>query len=97
MLAGLEHLDDRYLRAISYAPKSSRGSFPKMVIVGDVIADDEEALDRHVDVISGIASKKMGDTFIAKTPEARHQFWADAPRPRRFPSTRTPLSSMRIS
>jgi FAD/FMN-containing dehydrogenase/Fe-S oxidoreductase len=77
MLAGLEHLDDRYLRAISYAPKSSRGSFPKMVIVGDVIADDEEALDRHVDVISGIASKKMGDTFIAKTPEARHQFWAE--------------------
>ncbi len=77
MLAGLEHLDDRYLHAIGYAPKSNRGKYPKMVIVGDVIGDDEEALDRQVDLISEFASKKMGDTFIAKTAEARKQFWAE--------------------
>lgn len=34
MLAGLEHLDDRYLHAINYAPKSGREIYPKMVIVG---------------------------------------------------------------
>ena len=39
MLAGLEHLDDRYLHAINYAPKSVRAEYPKMVIVGDVIGD----------------------------------------------------------
>lgn len=77
MLAGLEHLDDRYLRAINYAPKSNRGVYPKMVIVGDIIADDEDALDRHVDVVSDFACERNGETFIAKSPEARRQFWAE--------------------
>ncbi|MCX7246859.1 MAG: DUF3683 domain-containing protein, partial [Burkholderiales bacterium] len=34
LLAGLEHLDDRYLRAVGYATKSRRGGLPKMVLVG---------------------------------------------------------------
>ncbi len=77
MLAGLEHLDDRYLHAINYAPKSRRGLYPKMVIVGDVIGDDEEAIARQVDKISVLVRKGNGEVFIAKTPEARHQFWAE--------------------
>jgi FAD/FMN-containing dehydrogenase len=32
-LAGLEHLDDRYLKAVGYATKSKRGTLPKMVLV----------------------------------------------------------------
>src|SRR5262249_16970261 len=31
ILAGLEHLDDRYLKAVGYATKSKRGGLPKMV------------------------------------------------------------------
>jgi FAD/FMN-containing dehydrogenase len=31
ILAGLEHLDDRYLKAVGYATKSKRGTLPKMV------------------------------------------------------------------
>lgn len=77
MLAGLEHLDDRYLRAINYAPKSARGTYPKMVIVGDIIGDSEESISKYVEEVKKIAVKGNGDTFIAKTPEARHQFWAE--------------------
>ncbi|MFO0005496.1 MAG: hypothetical protein ACK559_30640, partial [bacterium] len=29
LLAGLEHLDERYLRAVGYSTKSKRGSLPK--------------------------------------------------------------------
>src|SRR5574343_1571432 len=36
VLAGLEHLDDRYLRAVGYSTKSKRGGFPKMVLIGDI-------------------------------------------------------------
>ena len=32
ILAGLEHLDDRYLRAVGYSTKSKRNSLPKMEI-----------------------------------------------------------------
>ncbi len=69
MLAGLEHLDDRYLHAINYAPKSVRAEYPKMVIVGDVIGDNEEAIDRQVERKSKqISLEGNGETFIAKTP-----------------------------
>ncbi|OZA35766.1 MAG: FAD-linked oxidase, partial [Polynucleobacter sp. 17-46-58] len=40
ILAGLEHLDDRYLRAVGYSTKSKRNSLPKMVLIGDIAGDD---------------------------------------------------------
>ncbi|MDD5180726.1 MAG: DUF3683 domain-containing protein, partial [Gallionellaceae bacterium] len=33
LLAGLEHLDERYLKAVGYATKSRRGTRPKMVLL----------------------------------------------------------------
>jgi FAD/FMN-containing dehydrogenase len=33
ILAGLEHLDERYLRAVGYATKSKRNVLPKMVLI----------------------------------------------------------------
>src|SRR5690606_9589647 len=33
ILAGLEHLDERYLRAVGYATKSKRGILPKIVLI----------------------------------------------------------------
>lgn len=77
MLAGLEHLDDRYLHAINYAPKSGRGIYPKMVIVGDIIGNDEATISKYVEEVKKIAIAGNGDTFVAKTPEARHQYWAE--------------------
>src|SRR5690606_20986612 len=44
LLAGLEHLDERYLRAVGYATKSKRGTLPKMVLIGDIVGDDEQAV-----------------------------------------------------
>ena len=43
VLAGLEHLDERYLRAVGYATKSKRGVLPKMALFGDIVGDDENA------------------------------------------------------
>ena len=42
-LAGLEHLDERYLKAVGYTTKSKRGALPKMVLIGDIVGDDEAA------------------------------------------------------
>src|SRR5690606_745848 len=43
-LAGLEHLDERYLRAVGYATKSKRGYLPKMVLLGDIVGEDDDAV-----------------------------------------------------
>ncbi len=43
-LAGLEHLDERYLKAVGYTTKSKRGALPKMVLLGDIVGDDEAAV-----------------------------------------------------
>jgi hypothetical protein len=48
MLAGLEHLDDRYLKAVGYATKSKRGGLPKMVLIGDIAGDDPTRGPRHL-------------------------------------------------
>ena len=47
LLAGLEHLDDRYLKAVGYATKSKRGGLPKMVLVGTLPATTPDAVARH--------------------------------------------------
>src|SRR5271155_3359631 len=39
LLAGLEHLDERYLRAVGYSTKSKRGALPKMVLLGDIVGE----------------------------------------------------------
>jgi FAD/FMN-containing dehydrogenase len=40
-LAGLEHLDERYVRAVGYATKAKRHGRPKMVLIGDIVGHDE--------------------------------------------------------
>lgn len=75
MLAGLEHLDDRYLKAVNYPVKSKRGEYPKMVIVGDITGSDEASLQEAVDKVIELCTKVNGEGFVAKTPEARFAFW----------------------
>ena len=43
-LAGLEHLDWRYVRAVGYATKAAGKGRPKMVLLADVVSDDEAAV-----------------------------------------------------
>src|SRR5258706_12318358 len=79
-LAGLEHLDDRYLRAVGYATKSKRGTLPKMVLVGDIAGDDADAVARATSEVVRIANSRAGEGFIAVSAEARKKFWLDRKR-----------------
>ena len=77
LLAGLEHLDDRYLRAVGYATKSKRGGLPKMLLIGDIAGDDADAVARATSEIVRIANSRSGEGFVAISPEARKKFWLD--------------------
>jgi len=38
---GLEHMDERYIKAVGYATKAARQQRPKMVLIADIASDDE--------------------------------------------------------
>jgi FAD/FMN-containing dehydrogenase len=80
LLAGLEHLDDRYLKAVGYATKSKRGGLPKMVLFGDIAGDDADAVARATSEVVRIANSRSGEGFVAVSPEARKKFWLDRKR-----------------
>jgi FAD/FMN-containing dehydrogenase/Fe-S oxidoreductase len=80
ILAGLEHLDDRYLKAVGYATKSKRGGLPKMVLVGDIAGDDADAVARATSEVVRIANSRAGEGFVAVSAEARKKFWLDRKR-----------------
>ena len=77
LLAGLEHLDDRYLRAVGYATKSKRGGLPKMVLIGDIAGDDADSVARATSEVVRIANSRNGEGFIAVSADARKKFWLD--------------------
>jgi FAD/FMN-containing dehydrogenase len=80
ILAGLEHLDERYLRAVGYATKSRRGGLPKMVLIGDIVGDDDEAVAKAASEVVRLANGRSGEGFVAVSPEARKTFWLDRAR-----------------
>ena len=80
VLAGLEHLDDRYLRAVGYSTKSKRGGFPKMVLIGDIAGDNADDVAKATSEVVRIANSRSGEGFIAISADARKKFWADRKR-----------------
>ena len=85
LLAGLEHLDDRYLKAVGYATKSRRvvgnaSGLPKMVLVGDIAGDDANAVARATSEVVRLANQRGGEGFVAVSEEARKKFWLDRKR-----------------
>src|SRR3990167_3693002 len=81
LLAGLEHLDDRYLKAVGYTTKSKKhGGLPKMVLFGDIAGDDADAVARATSEVVRIANSRSGEGFVAISPEARKKFWLDRKR-----------------
>jgi FAD/FMN-containing dehydrogenase/Fe-S oxidoreductase len=80
ILAGLEHLDERYLRAVGYATKSRRGGLPKMVLVGDIVGDDDESVAKATSEVVRLANARSGEGFVAVSAEARKTFWLDRAR-----------------
>jgi FAD/FMN-containing dehydrogenase/Fe-S oxidoreductase len=84
MLAGLEHLDERYLKAVGYASKA-RGTAtmrgrPKMVLLADIAGEDEDAVAHAASQVVRLANARGGEGFIAVSPEARKTFWLDRSR-----------------
>src|SRR5262245_20941552 len=56
MLAGLEHLDERYLKAVGYATKAKRAGRPKMVLIGDIVGADETEVARAASEVVRLAN-----------------------------------------
>jgi FAD/FMN-containing dehydrogenase/Fe-S oxidoreductase len=79
-IAGLEHLDERYVRAVSYSTKANRRELPKMVLIADLVSDDEEAVSFVTDAVIRLANARDGEGFVAVSPEARKRFWLDRAR-----------------
>jgi FAD/FMN-containing dehydrogenase/Fe-S oxidoreductase len=80
LLAGLEHLDARYVKAVGYATKAPRATRPNMVLLIDVASDHEVAAGEAASHIVRIANARGGEGFIAVSAEARRKFWLDRAR-----------------
>lgn len=85
LLTGLEHLDERYIKAVKYTTKasSSDGSFvgrPKMVLLADISSDDEALVNAAAQQVIEVSKKRNAQGFIAVSAEARKRFWLDRAR-----------------
>ena len=80
MLAGLEHLDARYIKAVQYSTKANRADQPRMLLLADIISDDEDLLARICSEVVELANKRQAEGFIAVSAQARQRFWADRKR-----------------
>ena len=76
-------MDERYLKAVGYATKAKRRGRrgrPKMVLIGDIVGDDEDAVARAASQVVRIANARGGEGFIAVSAETRRKFWLDRAR-----------------
>ena len=80
LLSGLEHLDERYIKAVNYSTKAPRRELPKMVLLIDVSGDDEDAVADAGSVVVRMANARGAEGFVAVSPEARRRFWLDRAR-----------------
>ena len=80
VLAGLEHLDERYVKAVRYTTKAARREIPKMVLIADISGEDENNVAKAASEVVRMANKRQGEGFIATSPEARRRFWLDRTR-----------------
>jgi FAD/FMN-containing dehydrogenase/Fe-S oxidoreductase len=80
LLAGLEHMDERYIKAVGYSTKAARQERPRMVLIADIASDDEDAVGISASQIVQIANSRDGEGFIAVSADARKRFWLDRAR-----------------
>jgi FAD/FMN-containing dehydrogenase/Fe-S oxidoreductase len=79
-LAGLEHLDERYVKAVGYATKAKRHGRPKMVLIGDLVGHDEKAVMAAASEVVRMCNLRAAEGFIAVDAETRKKFWLDRSR-----------------
>ena len=80
LLAGLEHLDERYIKAVGYSTKSTQTTRPKMVLIADIASNNEDAVGQAASQVVQISNSKDGEGFIAVSKESRKRFWLDRAR-----------------
>jgi FAD/FMN-containing dehydrogenase/Fe-S oxidoreductase len=79
-LAGMEHLDERYVRAVRYTTKAPRSELPKMLLLVDIAGEEEARVAEAASQVVRMANQRGGEGFIAVSAEARQRFWADRAR-----------------
>ena len=77
LMAGLEHMDERYVKAVGYATKAARQQRPKMVLIADIASDNENAVGEAASHIVRLCNARDGEGFVAVSKEARKKFWKD--------------------
>jgi FAD/FMN-containing dehydrogenase/Fe-S oxidoreductase len=80
IMAGLEHMDERYIKAVGYATKAARQQRPKMVLLCDIASDDENAVGEAASAVVRMCNARNGEGFVAVSAEARKKFWLDRSR-----------------
>ncbi len=76
-LVGMEHLDARYIKAVSYTTKANKSQLPKMVLLIDISSQKQSELDQSIEQIKAITLNKEGECFVAKATKKRQIFWKD--------------------
>jgi len=96
LLAGLEHLDERYLRAVGYSTSPKRRNCRKWCWLGDIIGEDADAVAAATSHVVRLANARSGEGFIAVNPEARRKFWLGSRQNAAIANIPTPSRSMRM-
>lgn len=79
-LAGLEHIDWRYVRAVGYRAQLEGRGMPKMVLLADIVSDNEADLDAVAERCCEMARARGGAGFIARTSADRKAYWKERSR-----------------
>ncbi len=80
VLSGLEHLDERYVKAVNYMPKQAVAGLPKMVLIADIAGEEDDAVQHAAEAVVRLAEARQGRGFIAASAATRQQFWRDRAR-----------------
>ena len=80
VLAGMEHLDERYVKAVNYTTKASSRGRPKMILLIDIAGEEQDRVAQTASDVVRMANARNGEGFIAVSDEARKRFWADRAR-----------------
>ncbi|MDC9715537.1 MAG: DUF3683 domain-containing protein, partial [Gammaproteobacteria bacterium] len=76
-LVGMEHLDARYIKAVNYTTKANLAELPKMVLLIDISANNQDLLNAQIEKITSLTHDREGECFVAQSLEKRQTFWQD--------------------
>jgi FAD/FMN-containing dehydrogenase/Fe-S oxidoreductase len=76
-LIGMEHLDSRYIKAVNYTTKATRSELPKMILLLDISANQQDSLESQIEKIITLTQDRDGECFVARSAEKRQIFWKD--------------------